>query len=197
MPKVRKDTSILEQYREQYEAGLITQIEIQKKTGISQTIFRKYIFANNWNIELAKRNKYNILYKKIIQYKDDYEQGKISIFQISKKLKTRSTFVSEVAKKDFWNATANEEKRINIATKNLKPISGKNRIWEKAMEATKKRWEKLHQFSNLAKGSTIYVSGVAYIWNGFKHNKARLKTLLYSKHTYTETQIKKYESNKR
>jgi hypothetical protein len=201
MSKVRKDTSILEKYREEYEAGKITQLEIQQNTDIKKDMFRTYIYKNNWNMDLAKKNREKLyreaIFLKIKDYQSEYESGNKTIATIAKELKTKSEFVSIFAKENNWNGEVHKQTKINNGKHNLIPITGKNHIWEKAMQATKKRWEKLHQFSNLEKGSTIYVSGVAYIWNGFKHNKARLKTLLYSKHTYTEAQIKKYETQKK
>ena len=177
MPKVRKDTSILEKYREKYEAGEITQVEILKETGIGKTTFRRYIFQNNWNIELAKRNQSNLLYEKIAKYKDDYEQGKITIGEILKKLKIGNATVINVIKKECWNGTVNQQKSIN----NLKPIFWKNKVWEKGFDARKKRLERLRKLKmltltkNIKEGEPVFYNGKYYTFIGMVNNKPLLK----------------------
>lgn len=194
----KKDTSCLEQYREEYEAGMITQVEIQKVTNISKRPFDRYIKNNNWSVELASENRCKLKrlesYKKIQEYKNDYENGLISIVQISKKLKMRSTIVSSFAKEQGWDASKNEEKRILTAKSNLKPLTAEQ--IQMGGLATKKRWERLHSFSkNLKKGDIVNVKGKTLYWGGFKHNRAKLYTgdLIYSKYTYTDAEIIKIE----
>lgn len=151
MPKIRKDISILEQYREQYEAGKITQMEILKNTGFKIHTVRKYIHKNKWNIELAKKNREKLyrdmLFLKIKQYQPQYESGSKTIAAIAKELKTKDEFVSQIVKENNWNREAHKQTKINNGKNNLIPISEKNPIWKKGIDATKKRWEKFRQFS--------------------------------------------------
>jgi hypothetical protein len=192
------DTSILAIYREDYEAGKITQVEIQKIAAICKSVFVRYIENNNWNMKLAFQNRIKLKrlehYQKIEKYKNDYENGLITISKISKELKVRSEIVSQYANEQSWNGEKNKQKKIDIATKNLKILTKEAR--EIGQIAIKKRWERLHKFTqNIKKNDIVYIGGVPFIWEGFKHNQANLNRtkLIYSKHTYSDTKILKLE----
>jgi len=192
------DTSILAIYREEYEAGKITQVEIQKIAEMSKGVFRQYIENNNWNIQLAFQNRIKLnrleYYQKIEKYKNDYESGLITIPKICKELKIKSTIVSQYVREQNWNMETNRQKIINIAKSNFKSLT--KEMIQMGNIATKKRWERLHKFAqNLKKNDIIYIQGIPFEWKGFKHNKANLSriNLIYSKYTYSDTQILKLE----
>jgi len=133
-------------------------------------------------------------YEKIEKYKNDYESGFTSIVKIAKELRIRTTIVSQYVKEQNWNMEANRQKQISVATSNLKPLT--KEMTEIGHIANKKRWERLHKFAkNRKKDDIIYMNGVAFVWGGFKHNKAILSRakLMYSKYTYSDTQILKLE----
>jgi len=187
-------------YKDDYEAGKITQVEIQKITAICKTVFDKYIKSNNWNIKLAFQNRIQLnrleYYQKIEKYKTDYENGFITIPKISKELKMKSTVVSQYAKEQNWNREKNKQKKIDVAIKNLKPLT--KEIIEMAHIASKKRWERLHKFAeNIKKNDIVYIQGVPFIWEGFKYNQAKLNRtkLIYSKYTYSDAKILKLEKH--
>jgi hypothetical protein len=192
------DTSILEKYREEYEAGKITQVEIQKILGICKRVFDIHIESNNWNIQLAFQNRIKLKrlkrYEKIEKYKNDYESGFITMQKICKELRIKHTIVRQYVKEQNWNMEANRQKQISIATSNLKPLT--KEMMEIGHIANKKRWERLHKFArNRKKDDIVYMNGVAFVWGGFKYNKAIISRakLMYSKHTYSDTEILKLE----
>jgi len=192
------DTSILEKYREEYEAGKITQVEIQKISEICDYSIREHMKSNNWNIQLAFQNRIKLKrlerYEKIEKYKNDYESGLTSIVKISKVLRIKPTIVSQYVKEQNWNMEANRKKQISIATNNLRQLP--DEIRKMGNIANKKRWERLHKFArNRKKDDIVYMNGVAFVWGGFKYNKAIISRakLMYSKHTYSDAQILKLE----
>jgi hypothetical protein len=145
----KKDTSILEKYRELYETGQIIQTAIQNKTGIGKRAFERHIRTNNWNIKLALENQ-NKLYKekvfqKMLPYKVRYENGEMTIKDIAKKINAHQRIISEMIKKYNWNIVKNQKKKSSAY---------RNEIHKKATEkkqaflAEQEYWKALYEIEH-------------------------------------------------
>lgn len=174
------DRSIIEKYREQYEAGLITIEGIARREKIGVDLTGKYTLASKWNVALAKINRREIekqiLLDKINQCKEAFEQGTITIVQIMKSLKCCFDSVRECIKRNKWDCTVNDGKY------NLTKIARKRKKIKSIV-------------SSFKIGEIFYTSeGLPLIFRGIKNGKPTVKHTLCTKHTYTHQEIKNIEN---
>jgi len=207
MPQIRKDTTILEQYRERYEAGEVTLIGISKDTNISDTIITKYIAINFWNKKLAKKNRLlkekEPLIAKMQTYREAFENGLITRQEIRKILKCDILFIARYIKESKWDCTKNillrnQKSQANLF-KNFIPMTPENqKKGVLAAQKTYRRRKKLkEEFQNMEIGEIFYTTnGLPLLFQGIKSGKLKAKHALYSKYTYTDEEIKKYETQK-
>ena len=201
------DTSILEKYREEYEAGKITLIDLEKKTKISDMTICKYTVKNNWDKKLARKNqillKEQPLIDKIEQYKNDFESGIITKFQLRKTLKCDILFVLNYIRENNWDCTkniqANNAKSKQNLFKNFIPMTKENQA--KGVIAAQKTYQKRkllkEKSKNFIVGNLFYtIEGIPLYYTGIKNNKPSAKHTLYSKYTYTHEQITHLETQK-
>lgn len=172
--------SILEKYRERYEAGLLIIDDVARLSRIGINVTGKYIIASKWNVALAKINrreiKKQILLDKINQCKEAFEQGTITIVQIMKSLKCSFYSVRECIKRNKWDCT------VNTKQYNLTKIA-------------EKRKQIKSMVSSFKIGEIFYTSeGLPLIFRGIKNGKPSVKHTLYTKHTYTNQEIKDIEN---
>ena len=199
------DTSILAIYREEYESGKITLIDIEKKTKISDMTIRKYTVENNWNKNLARKNqilrKKEHLFNKIEQYKNDFENGIITKCQLRIALKCDIFFVLNYIKENNWNCSkniqANNIKSKANLFKNFILITKENQA--KGVIAAQNSYLKRRKLNdkckNFESGKIFYTSeGLPLIFKGMKNDKPSAKHTLYTKHTYTNQEIKDIEN---
>ena len=201
------DTSILEKYRNDYEAGKITLIDIEKKTKISDMTICKYTVENKWDKKLARKNqillKKQPLISKIEQYKNDFESGIIGKFQLRKILKCDIVFLLNYIKENNWDCTKNIQARNAKAKQNLFknfiPMTKENQAKGviAAQKARQKRKILKEIYKNFIVGDLFYtIEGIPLYYTGIKNNKPSAKHTLYSKHTYTNEQITHLETQK-
>lgn len=172
--------SILDKYREKYEAGLLIIDDVARLSRIGINVTGKYIIASEWNVQLAKLNrskiKKQILCDKINQYKEAFEQGTITIVKIMKSLKCSFNTMCDCMEKNKWDRAVNNKKY------NLTKIAEKR----KKIKST---------VSSFEIGKIFYTSeGLPLIFRGIKNEKPSVKHTLYTKHTYTHQEIKNIEN---
>lgn len=170
--------SVLDKYREIYEAGLLIIDDVARLSRIGINVTGKYIIASKWNVPLAKHNrskiKKQILCDKINQYKEAFEQGKITIVTIMKSLKCSFNTMCECMEKNKWDRKVNKYNLTKIAEKRKKIKS---------------------MVSSFKIGEIFYTSeGLPLIFKGIKNGKPSVKHTLYTKHTYTNQEIKDIEN---
>jgi hypothetical protein len=201
------DTSILEKYREEYEAGKITLIDIEKKTKISDMTICKYTVENKWDKKLARKNqillKQQPLISKIEQYKNDFESGVITKSQLREILKCDNVFLLNYIKENNWDCTkniqANNAKSKQNLFKNFIPMTKENQAKGviAAQKARQKRKLLKEKYKNFIVGDLFYtIEGIPLYYTGIKNNKPSAKNTLYSKYTYTNEQITHLETQK-
>ena len=178
------DKSIIDKYREKYEAGEITLREISIETKISLTSVISYTEKSGWNKKLAHKNqvlrKKKILIEKIETFKADYESGKIFQNQILKKVKCDAFFLCLYIKNN-WDKTENIKNLVEMTTRLQNSYVKRRKLNDKC--------------KNFESGKIFYtLEGLPLIFKGMKNDKPSAKHTLYTKHTYTNQEIKNFEN---
>jgi hypothetical protein len=178
------DKSSIDKYREKYEAGEIALRVISIETKISQTSVVSYTEKSGWNKKLAHKNqvlrKKKILIEKIETFKADYESGKIFQYQILKKVKCDEFFLRLYIKNN-WDKTANIKNLLEITMRLKNSYLKRRKLNDKC--------------KNFESGKIFYTSeGLPLIFKGMKNGKPLAKHTLYTKHTYTNQEIKNFEN---
>ena len=142
--------AFLNEYKDTYEAGKITETEIRNKHKIPLATLTRHITKLQWNRELAKKNRRLIFEEnvnnRIRQYRPDYEAGKLNSDKIATLAKTDYIRVSKLIKKENWD---NAAMRRNMATISKRPVEILQQIEPLKTKIEHNQFKKLVPKSNI------------------------------------------------